>query len=222
MADVVDWCGRHHLGGRAMRGGFCWLFFPVLSGLVCVPSEQAGACEVEVSAGDVQAHAADTPRLSGSAADIDRGRRRRLSHLLPDRVVVNAGARWMSDGRTERVVTQDIDASGAVTEQEQRDFGRNDADRWYEASARIEWRLTGVGYDDDWQQRARAEQQAAQARAELLQESADAWWRWQQARSECRDDGDEAACLLEERWRAHVDSLTDGWLSERCGIVWQE
>lgn len=194
----------------------------VVTGLLpALRSGESLACEVGVTAAEVQAQVAHST-LPTSDSDGDASLRRRLSNLLPDRVVIDAGARWLDDGRTERMLTQDLDAVGSVIEQEQRDLGRNDADRWYEVGARVEWRLTGVAWDDQRQQRARLDRQAEQDRAELMQDAADAWWRWQQALNECREEGGAEACLLEERWRAHVDSLTDGWLSERCGIAWQQ
>jgi hypothetical protein len=176
------------------------------------------ACEVDVDVPAVQAAARRTWEALESVAA--GGNRARLSHLLPDRFTVDAGARWLADGRRETVLTEDLDAVGTVMEQEFRSLGRDDSDRWYEVRGRLEWRLTGLVYDPDTRDVERRLRQNQSELAELLADIADLWWRWKEASLLCGQDPAAAECLQEERWRGHIDALTEGWLTERCGAQW--
>lgn len=147
--------------------------------------------------------------------------RLRRANMLPDRVSVDGGLTSDRDRRNETTWTEDAIAGELLGDGTMRELLRGDNGVRWQAGLRVEWRLTGLVYDDDELALARESERLQQERVEAMHEVATAWYGRQQALFDARRASElgrpadvEAALLEAGHYAAILDAWTAGWFTE--------
>jgi hypothetical protein len=207
------------VGGRRrffwLRAGTSLLL--TLVALVLAPPPAAQAREPDVL--ECQQHAAGL--LPSTLVSANRLRR---ANLLPDRVSVDGGLTSDRDHRDESTWTEDVVSGELLGDGTMRENLRGDWGVRWQAGIRVEWRLTGLVYDDDELPLARESARLEAERVHAMHEVATAWHGRQQAllaarrASELGRPADVEVALLEARhFAAILDAWTGGWFTEVLG-----
>lgn len=156
--------------------------------------------------------------LSDTFVGVERLRR---ANLLPDRVSVDGGLTSDREHRDESTWTEDVLAGELLGDGTLRENFRGDWGVRWQAGIRVEWRLTGLVYDDDELAVARESARLEQERIHAMHEVATAWHGRQQAllaaqrASVLGRPADVELALLEARhFAAVLDAWTAGWFTE--------
>lgn len=150
--------------------------------------------------------------------------RLRRANLLPDRVSVDGGLTSDRDHRDESTWTEDVVSGELLGDGTMRENLRGDWGMRWQAGIRVEWRLTGLVYDDDELPLTRESARLQQERMHAMQEVASAWYTRQQALLDARRASElgrpadvEVALLQAHHAAAILDAWTGGWFTEALG-----
>lgn len=146
------------------------------------------------------------------------GRRARLAHLLPE---VQGEVAWLDQRDIETTYREDIESDGREVVTDSRNDYVDDARLRGVYAIRLDWDLSGLVFDPDELDAARATERRHVARAELLQLVTRVYFERRRCQLELvmlptEDVGKRLdATLCVQRGTAELDAYTGGWFSGR-------